>query len=196
MSSSLFLGFLFSKLLSSQCYFLHASSNTIRIQSTPSSPLCASRRSLAGNSDSSMNCRSQTLTPSYLRSPCWPWPQEGRSGWAGWDLKCYYAKACDRHPSRVFIYKLPMTRHRYLSDATSSQLFVTDPSRVALSVSSHLGPPTNTIRIQSTPSSPLCASRRLLAGNLDSSMNCRSQTLTLSNSAFSMLALASGGTPH
>ena len=52
---------------------------------------------------------------------------------------------CDRqgarHPSRVFIPKLPMTRHRYLSNATSPQLFVTDTLHVALSVSSHLGPP-------------------------------------------------------
>ena len=71
-----------------------------------------------------------------------------------------------------------MTRHHYLSDLTSSRLFVMDPSRVALSVSSHLGPPTKAIRIQSTPSSPLCASRRSLAGNSDSSMNCRSKTLT------------------
>lgn len=58
--------------------YLGPPTNTIRIHSTPSSPLCASRRLLAGNSDSRMNCRSQTLTPSYLRSPCWPWPQEGR----------------------------------------------------------------------------------------------------------------------
>jgi len=89
---------------------------------------------------------------------------------------------CDRrgarHPSRAHIRKLPMTRQPYLSGLTSWRLFVTDTSRVALSVSSYLGPPTNTIRIQSTPSSPLCASRRSLAGNSDSSMNCRSQTLT------------------
>jgi hypothetical protein len=37
--------------------------NTIRIQSIPSSPLCASRRLLAGNSDSSKNFRSQTQNP-------------------------------------------------------------------------------------------------------------------------------------
>ena len=86
----------------------------------------------------------KNLTLSYLRSPCWPWPQEGRSGWAGRDFNCYYAKLatawmlnvlddCDRrgarHPSRVFIRKPPMTRHHYLSDMTSSRLFVTDTSR-------------------------------------------------------------------
>ena len=41
---------------------------------------------------------------------------------------------CDRrgarHPSRVLIRKLPMMRHRYLSDVTSLQLFATDVSRM------------------------------------------------------------------
>jgi hypothetical protein len=41
----------------------HLVANTIRIQSIPSSPLCASRRLLAGNSDSSKNFRSQTQNP-------------------------------------------------------------------------------------------------------------------------------------